>query len=176
MKTKPVILMFALALVGGRCNLSAQTVPEHAHAKAAPSTNLQLTIDGKISTVTLDDLAAMPQKTVTVHNEHTKKDESYTGVALGDLLTKYGFAVGQPTHRTMLHSYIVAEGTDQYWVLYSVTEIESSEHAADVIVATGVDGKPLGEDGKLKLVASADKKPQRWVRNLSAVRLVTAGQ
>ncbi|HMF54475.1 MAG TPA: hypothetical protein VK593_09005, partial [Edaphobacter sp.] len=63
-----------------------------------------------------------------------------------------------------------------YWVLYSVTEIEGTEHEADVIVATAVDGAPLGDDGQLKLVDSADKKPQRWVRNLSAIRLVTAGE
>lgn len=75
----------------------------------------------------------------------------------------------------MLHSYIVAEGTDQYWVLYSVTETEGSEHSADVIVATAMDGKPLTEDGQLKLVASADKKPERWVRNLSVIRLGTVG-
>jgi hypothetical protein len=176
MRTRPVTLIFALALLGWGCQLSAQTEPEHVHVKAAPSTNLQLTIESKTSTVTPEDLAAMPQKTVTVRNEHTKKDESYTGVALGDLLAKYGFAMGQATHRKMLHSYIVAEGTDNYWVLYSVTEIESSEHTADVVIATSLDAKPLGEDGKLKLVASADKKPQRWVRNLSAIRLVTVGE
>ncbi|WP_130417676.1 hypothetical protein [Edaphobacter modestus] len=118
----------------------------------------------------------MPQKTVKVHNEHTKKDEAYTGVALSDLLARSGFAVGQPTHRKMLHSYLVAEGTDKYWVLYSATEIEGSEHEADVLVATAVDGGSLGEDGQLKLVASADKKPQRWVRNLSAIRLVTVSE
>ncbi len=171
MKTRPVIPLFVLALIAGTCHLSARTEPP-AHAKAAPSTQLQLTIDGKTSTVTLSDLAAMPQKSVMVHNDHTKKDESYSGVALGDLLAKYGFAVGQPTRRKMLHSYIVAEGTDQYWVLYSTTEVESSEHTADVVVATSIDGKSLGDDGGLKLVASADKKPQRWVRNLSAIRLV----
>ncbi len=47
----------------------------------------------------------------------------------------------------MLRSYIVATGTDKYWVLYSVTEIETSEHNADVIVAIAKDGKPLTEDG-----------------------------
>ncbi|RZU39476.1 hypothetical protein BDD14_0861 [Edaphobacter modestus] len=140
------------------------------------STQLQITVDGKTSTVTLTELAAMPQKTVKVHNEHTKKDEAYTGVALSDLLARSGFAVGQPTHRKMLHSYLVAEGTDKYWVLYSATEIEGSEHEADVLVATAVDGGSLGEDGQLKLVASADKKPQRWVRNLSAIRLVTVSE
>ena len=150
-----------------------QAAAEHAHAKAASSTELKITVDGKSSTVTLEELAAMPQKTVTVHNEHTKTDETYSGVSLGDLLNKYGFAVGQPTHRKMLRSYISAEGTDKYWVLYSVTEVEGSEHTADVIVATSMNGKPLGEDGQLKLIDSADKKPQRWVRNLAAITLVT---
>jgi hypothetical protein len=73
----------------------------------------------------------------------------------------------------MLHSYISAEGTDNYWVLYSVTEIESSEHAAEVIIATSMAGKSLGDDGQLKLVSTADKKPQRWVRNLAAITVVT---
>ena len=54
-------------------------------------------------------------------------------------------------------------------MLYSVTEIESSEHNGEVIVATSMNGKSLGDDGQVKLVDSADKKPQRWVRNLSAI-------
>ena len=150
-----------------------QTMAAHDHAKAPQSTELKVTIDGKSVTLTLADLAAMPQKTVTVHNEHTKADETYTGVALGDLLARQGFSVGQATHRRMLRSYIKAEGTDNYWVLYSVTEVETSEHATDVLVATSFNGGPLGDDGRLKLVDSADKKPQRWVRNLAAITLVT---
>jgi hypothetical protein len=166
--------MLAVVFVASTMNIAhGQAAAEHAHAKAATSSELKVTVDGKSSTLTLAELTAMPQKTVTVHNEHTKADETYTGVAVGDLLAKYGFAVGQSTHRKMLRSYITAEGTDKYWVLYSVTEIEGSEHTADVIVATSVNGKPLGDDGQLKLIDSADKKPQRWVRNLTAITLVT---
>jgi hypothetical protein len=150
------------------------SMPEHEHAAATPSTSLTLTIDGKATTLSVADLQAMSQKTVTVHNEHLKVDETYTGVPLSDLLTKYGFPVDKTTHRKMLRSYIVAEGTDKYWVLYSTTEIEPSEHNADVIVATTLAGKPLGEDGQLKLVSTADKKPQRWVRNLTAITLKSA--
>jgi hypothetical protein len=35
-------------------------------------------------------------------------------------------------------------------------------------------GKPLGTDGNLKLVDSGDKKPQRWVRNLSSITVKSA--
>jgi hypothetical protein len=146
---------------------------EHAHA-IFTSTSLTLTIDGKATTLSVADLQAMPQKTITVHNEHLKVDETYTGVALGDLLAKYGLPVDKTTHQKMLRSYIKAEGTDKYWVLYSLTEIEPSEHNADVIVAITLGGNPLGEDGQLKIVSSADKKPQRWVRNLTAITVKTA--
>ncbi len=150
------------------------SMPEHTHTQSAPSTGLTLTIDGKATTLSVADLQAMPQKTVTVHNEHLKVDETYTGVPLNDLLAKYGFPVDKTTHQKMLRSYIKAEGTDKYWVLYSVTEIEPSEHNADVIVATTLAGKPLGEDGQLKLVSTADKRPQRWVRNLTSIAIKTA--
>jgi hypothetical protein len=173
--------MIVLCFVGmGSARLDAQTAPkaemgamtDHDHAPAPPSTSLTLTVDGKATTLSVAELQAMPQKTVTVHNEHTKTDETYAGVLLGDLLAKYGFPVDKTTHRKMLRSYLVAEGTDKYWVLYSVTE--GSEHNGEVIVATSMGGKPLGEDGQLKLVDSGDKKPQRWVRNLSAITVKSA--
>jgi hypothetical protein len=150
------------------------TTTEHAHATTPPSTSLTLTVDGKATKFSVADLQAMPQTTVMVHNEHTKVDESYTGVLLGELLAKSGFPVDKTTQRKMLRSYLVAEGMDKYWVLYSVTEIEFSEHEGNVIVATSMGGKPLGDDGQLKLIDSGDKKPQRWVRNLSAITVKSA--
>jgi hypothetical protein len=139
------------------------------------STSLTLTVAGKATTFAVADLQAMPQKTVKVHNAHNNSDESYTGVALGDLLAKAGFATSKETQRTMLRSYLQAAGTDKYFVLYSVTEIEPSEHIGDVIVATSMnDGKSLGADGNFKLVSTEDKKPQRWVRNLAAITMKSA--
>jgi len=173
----------ALSLVGiNTVSLYAQTPPkakmgamaEHDHAPGPPSTNLTLTVDGKATTLSVAQLQAMPQKTVAVHNEHAKADETYTGVLLGDLLAKYGFPVDKTTQRKMLRTYLVAEGTDKYWVLYSVTEVEGSEHNGEVIVATSMGGKQLGADGQFKLIDSGDKKPQRWVRNLKSITVKSA--
>jgi hypothetical protein len=166
--------------VAGLSPAPAQVAPgaagpaEMAKPPAPMSTSLALTVDGKTTTFSVADLKAMPQKTVSVHNEHTKIDESYSGVPLDDLLAKAGFTSTKATQRKMLRSYLKVEGTDKYWVLYSVTEVEASEHKGDVIVATSVDGKPLGADGELKLVSTEDAKPQRWVRNLAAVTMIAA--
>ena len=136
---------------------------------ANPSTNVTLNIDGKSTQFTTAQLKAMPQKTVKVHNEHTKAEETYSGVPLSDLLAKAGFVPDKTTQKKMLHSYVRAEGSDKYWVVYSLTEVEASERDGDVIVATSADGHDLGEDGELKLISTGDKKPQRWVRNLAAI-------
>jgi len=147
---------------------------EMAKPAAAQSTSLILTVDGKAMTFSVAELKAMPQKTLKVHNAHNNMDQTYSGVALGDLLAKAGFVADKTTQKKMLHSYLRVEGTDKYWVVYSLTEVEGSEHDGDVIVATSVDGKGLGADGELKLVSTEDKKPQRWVRNLAAISLKTA--
>jgi hypothetical protein len=157
--------------------LAQAAAPASAMAKPKPaaplSASLTLTIKDKATTFTVAKLAAMPQKTVKVHNAHTNADESYSGVLLSDLLAKAGFVADKTTQQTMLHSIVRAEGTDKYWVVYSATEVEGSEHAGDVIVAISQDGHGLGADGNLKLISTDDKKPQRWVRNLSAISLQT---
>jgi hypothetical protein len=47
-------------------------------------------------------------------------------------------------------------------------------HDATVLVADSENGKPIADDGPLKLVATREKRPARWVRNLVAVRVLTA--
>jgi hypothetical protein len=161
----------AQALAQAASGNSAMQMPK---PPAPLSTSLVVTVDGKATTFSVADLKAMPQKTVKVHNEHTKADETYTGVALSDLLAKAGFVADKSTQKKMLHSYLQAEGTDKYWVLYSATEVEGSEHNGDVIVATSMNDGAIGADGNFKLVSTEDKKPQRWVRNLTAITLKTA--
>lgn len=183
MKTAATSLLCAIALwVSGPSSVwaQAQTAPkvgameERTHTAASLSTNLTVTIDGKATTLSIAELAAMPQTTVTVHNEHTKAEETYGGVLLSTVLAKYGFPVDKTTHQKMLRSYLVAEGTHNYWVVYSMTEVEGTEHDGSVVVATSINGKPLGADGQLKLIDSGDKKPQRWVRNLTSIAVKNA--
>ena len=67
-----------------------------------------------------------------------------------------------------------AEGTDHYFVVYAAAEVEGELHAGEVLVATRMNGGSLGEDGRIKLISTEDKKPARWVRNLTAVSMSEA--
>ena len=152
---------------------AARETMAHEHKPAVASSDLALTVDGKTTNLSVAELQGMPQRTVTVHNAHLKVDETYTGVAVSDLLAKQGVTAEGAGTKRVYHSYVKAEGTDGYWVLFSASEVEGAVHKGEVIVALTVDGKPLGEDGKFKLVSTEEQKPARWVRNLKSLTLVT---
>lgn len=141
---------------------------------AAPIADmLTLTVDGRSLQLTPANLAGMPQTTVTVRNGHTKADEQYTGVALSDLLARAGLTLAPATEQRFFHSYLRAQGTDFYFVLYSGTEVEAALHKGNVLVALRLNGQPLSTDGHFKLVSTEDTRPARWVRNLNSLTFVT---
>jgi hypothetical protein len=142
------------------------------HKPAPPAGPLKITFGDKSQEWTPAALAPLPHKTVTVHNEHTKADETYSGVQLIDLLAPLG--VKDKPRGKDLRLYVVAVGSDGYEVVYSIGEITPDVSNATVIVADTENGKPLTDDGPLKIVATQEKRPARWVRNLAAIRVVAA--
>ena len=135
-----------------------------------PAGPLKITFGDKSAEWTPATLAALPHKTVTVFNEHAKVNQTYSGVPLMDLLIRLG--IPDKPHGKDLRLYLVAEGSDGYKAVYSVAEVTPAAHDATVIVADALDGKALQTTGPLELIASGDKHPARWVRNLVAVRVL----
>jgi hypothetical protein len=175
----PLFLLVAAitSSLGGFHELVAQTpgAEMHEHAKSAPSMTLTVTgLDGKVATYSEDDMKGMPHKTVSVFNEHAKANESYAGVPLTEFLKRAGAPSGAELRGKAFLLYIVAEGTDHYRVVYSIDETDAANHTGDVIVADSLNGSPLTTDGAFKLVSSEDKRPARWVRNLSGITVKSA--
>jgi hypothetical protein len=151
-------------------------MPAMSTTAAAPSTMLKISGTGLTpSTLSLSDLKALPHKTVTFHNPHTKADETYSGVPLTDLLAKLGAPTGEKLHGKPLSEYIVATGSDGYKSVLALAETDPSFHPGDVLVADTLDGQPLdAKTGPFKLVITEDKRPARSVRNLASIELRTA--
>jgi hypothetical protein len=117
-------------------------------------------------------LAGLPHVSVTVYNEHTKANETYSGVPLIALLAPLG--VSEHPRGKDLRLYVVAEGSDLYEAVYSSGEITPEVSSSMVIVADVENGKPLTSDGPLKLIATGEKRPARWVRSLVALKVFAA--
>jgi hypothetical protein len=130
---------------------------------------LKITVGDKSAEWTPATLAPLPHKTVTLYNEHAKANQTYSGVELIELLNPLGIA--EKPHGKDFRSYLVAEGSDGYQVVYSIGEVTPDVHDGTVLVADSMDGKPLIETGPLQLVATGEKRPARWVRNLVAIHV-----
>jgi hypothetical protein len=164
----------AFTLLAGQLALVAQQMEHSApSAPSAPSTHLTIkTYEGKTLNFNPEELAALPHKQVSVFNAHSKTNETYSGVLLADLLSKAGVPLGESVRGKLFMIGIVAEGMDNYSVLYSLAEVDPSIHTGDVIVADMLDGQKLGKDGVFKMVSSEEKRPARWVRNLTSISVV----
>ena len=121
------------------------------------------------------DIRGLPHQTATLHNPHTNADETYSGVPLSDLLTRYGAPLGEKLRGKALAEYIVATGTDGYKAVLALAEIDPSFHSGDVLIADTQDGKPLDDKtGPFRLVVTGDKRPARSVRNLVSIEVRSA--
>src|SRR5580658_2815777 len=128
----------------------------HGTHPPGPTGPLKITFGDKSAEWTPNTLAALPHSTLTVYNEHAKASQIYSGVPLIDLLTRLG---------------VPDKPRGKEFRLYPVAEVTPDVHDGTVIVADAQDGKPIAEDGPLKLVAAGEKRPARWVRNLVAIRV-----
>jgi hypothetical protein len=155
------------------CGAAVAAAQQMEHSAPSPSTHLTIkTYEGKTLTLSPEELAALPHKSVSVFNAHSKANETYSGVPLADLLSKVGVPLGESVRGKLFLTGVVASGMDGYGVLYSLAEVDPSIHTGDVIVADMLDGKKLDKDGAFKMVSSEERRPARWVRNLASISVV----
>ena len=175
--TRKVGLMHRIALLTTLIAvLSPFSMAQQAPAKAATGPS-EFEIGGGVTTpmkVTMEDLKKLPRKTVRVENAHAKKTEVYEGVPLAALLQKAGVPQGEMVRGASMVTYVLVNAADDYRVIFSLAELDSSFQDSDVLMADTMDGAPLPPDqGPYKLVAPHEKRPGRWVK---MVKSITVGR
>lgn len=144
-------------------------------AQSAPSTT-RLEIKGDVEqplSLTLEDFRQLPRKTLKVTNPHDRKEETYEGVLVTELLKRAGAPQRAQLRGAAMATYVQADAADGYRVIFSLAELDPDFQGSYVIVADTLDGKPLDDKtGPLRLVAPHDKRPARWVRMLQSLTVV----
>jgi DMSO/TMAO reductase YedYZ molybdopterin-dependent catalytic subunit len=163
-----------LAVFVALCSFSFAQQPAQMKAASGPS---EFKIGGAVTTpltISVEDLKKMPRKTLRVENAHAKRTEVYEGVPLEALLQKAGVPQGEQVRGGAMASYVLVEAADDYQVVFSLAELDSSFQDSEVLVADTMDGAPLPPDqGPFKLVAPHEKRPARWVK---MVKSITVGR
>jgi DMSO/TMAO reductase YedYZ molybdopterin-dependent catalytic subunit len=148
-----------------------------AAATTTPETRVVLEIKGDVAkplSLSVQDLRAMPRKTLKVTNPHEGTEDTYEGVLLSDLLKQAGVPSGKDLRGAALATYVVAEASDGYRVIFSIGEVDPDVHDSEILVADSINGAvAMGANlGPLRLVVPHDKRPARWVRMLQSLTVV----
>ena len=141
----PCVATLALLFIGASPAIHGQAGTA---ASSAPSEPFRLTVSGDVKyplSLSLDDVRQLPRKTITVANEHAGENEVYEGTPLAGLLKQAGAVQGAQLRGKAMATYVVAEGSDGYRVIYSLAELDSDFQDSEVIVADTMNGKPLGD-------------------------------
>lgn len=171
MRLAAVVLIALTPTLSAQSPMAAGT--DHEKPPVPPSHSLNVTFQERTITLKPEDLLALRQVTVHVHNAHRNTDESYTGPLLSDVLAKAGLVAGKETEPLILHSSVIATGTDHYFVLYSAAEVEPMFSKSQVIVAVMKTGLPNSEGGNIQLINTDGSRPARWVHGLSDINVMS---
>ena len=167
------VLFLALTPVLVAQNASVAAGTDHEKPPVPPSHSLNVTFQEHTVTLKVEDLLALRQVTVHVHNAHRNTDETYSGPLLSDVLAKAGLVASKDTEPLILHSSVIATSTDHYFVLYSAAEVEPMFSKGQVIVAVMKSGLPDSEGGNIQLINTDGARPARWVHGLSDINVMS---
>ena len=68
---------------------------------------------------------------------------------------------------------MLVEAADGYKVVFALAEIDPDFATREVLLADKRDGKPLdAKEGPYRIVAPGDKRPARWIRQITAFKIV----
>lgn len=135
------------------------------HAQQA----VPLRVDGhEVATLDAGTLGALPPKQVDARAHGDRA--TWAGVALSDVLARYGVVHGEALRGKALTGTVRVRARDGYVVVFSLGELDPALGDTRVLLVNRRNGQPL--DAKLgpwRLVVPDDRRPARWVRNVSAI-------
>ena len=120
------------------------------------------------------DLAALPRAKVSVRDEHGTR-VVYEGVPAREILQRASAPLGKALRGSNMTMCVVAGGSDGYQAVFALAEFDPGFTDQLILVADHRDGQPLNSrEGPLRLIVPSDKRPARWVRALTTLRLKNA--
>jgi hypothetical protein len=134
----------------------------------------QLTIQletGKQIVLSRADIETLPHSKVTTGA--SDGSTAFEGVALKALLDKAGVGLGEPLKGKRLASCLLVEAADGYRVVIAMPETDPAFTDKQIVLAFLKNGKPLDDkEGPYRIVIPNEKKMARWVRQVTALKIV----
>lgn len=140
---------------------------------AAPTTaaEVQIRVAGQVLPLNASVLAGLPHIDVTAA-AHDEAPSTWRGVSLVDLLLRAGVALDKPLRGRDLASFVRVTAAGNYQIVFALSDLDPTLGHGQVLLVEQRNGKPLDKDGPYRLLVPGDKRPARWVRNVTSIEVV----
>jgi len=129
--------------------------------------------NGVTTTLTVAGISKLPQHTIKT-TEHDVQ-VTFEGVLLSDVMTKVGIPSGEKLRGKLMSLYLLVEAADGYRAVIALPELDPAFTDRKAYLVVKRDGKPLSErEGPFRIVMPDEKRPARWVRQVTALRVKQA--
>jgi hypothetical protein len=126
--------------------------------------------EGHATTLTATQLANLPHVTVDARDHETPV--RFEGIPLATVLSTAGIQFGDTMRGRRMTEVLLVEAEDAYKVVFALAELDPAFATREIILADKRDGKPLDKrEGPFRVVASGDKRPARWARQITTLRV-----
>ena len=128
----------------------------------------------KTLTFTAAEFAALPHTELKALEPHEKKERTYSGVGLRELLRMVGMPAGESFRGPALQLGVLVRSKDGYNVLFALAEFDENFSSRTLLLADREDGQsPPATAAPLRLVAPGDKRGARWSRLVASIEIVS---
>jgi DMSO/TMAO reductase YedYZ molybdopterin-dependent catalytic subunit len=158
---------------------AAMVVSAAARAQPAASSGPadSIRVGGEVKnpfTLTTGEIAAMPQRTLSLTNEKNGT-EVYQGIPVVELLRRAGAPLGKELRGPRMRLYVLVKAGDGYAAVFALPEFDSGFTDRVILLADRRDGHPLDAvEGPLRLVVPGEKRRARWVRQVIDIEVMPA--
>jgi len=136
----------------------------------------QLTVqaeNGKQTILTRADIGALPSIKITTGA--ASDPTTFEGVSLKAVLEKGGVTFGDTLRGKRMASFLLVEATDGYRAVIALPELDEAFTNKQIFLAFSKNGKPLDDkEGPYRIVIPDEKRMARWVKQVSALKIVAA--
>ena len=127
--------------------------------------------DGTSTTLTAAQITALPHVTISVKDHDTPAQ--FEGVPLAAVLALAGVQLGNSMRGPRMTEALLVEASDDYEVVFALAEIDPDLATREILLADKRDGQPLdAKQGPFRIVAPGDKRPARWIRQITSMKIV----
>lgn len=121
----------------------------------------------------IDALSKLPRTSVTASAHGV--EGHWQGVALIEILRAAGAPVDEALRGKSLALYVLVTAADGYRAVFALAELDPKFRDDIVILADHEADQPLGADqGPFRIIAPAEKRPGRWVRQVVRMDVLRA--